>query len=133
RVDESDMEESETFTRPPADLADDVPLVKGGLYKDGHARGWLPAPPANDAAQSGSIQMRSRFPGSAGNMRVRITVHMGQNILGGNTEKATVGALAHNDVVWFGDVTSPISSPPGSGSFYLARYDKELKTWRLGA
>jgi phage tail sheath protein FI len=132
RIDESDEDESETYARPPARLADENPLLRDDLYKDGHARGWLPVAPANNTARDRSIQIRSRFPGSAGNLRVRVTVNLGQNILGGNSAKTTVGALAHNDVVWFGDATSPVSSPPGAGAFYLARYDKELKTWRLG-
>ena len=139
RIDANDEDESETYTRPPASLADDDATPNAdGLYKDGHARGWLPSAPDNDNERDGSIQIRSRFPGTAGNLRVRITVNLGQNILGGNSQKATVGALSHNDVVWFGDVgaplgSPPLSSPPGAGSFYLARFDKELKTWRLGA
>jgi phage tail sheath protein FI len=83
------------------------------------------------------IQVRARFPGEAGNMRVRLTLRMGQSILGGDPANPSVGALRDDDVVHITDVTSPITigSPPGSGSFYRAQsvFDAatQTQTWRF--
>lgn len=106
---------------------------QAGFYDDGHARRSLPGGGGVNA-----LQVRARFPGAAGNaMLVRFTLRLNQNTLGGTVVKdangtvltnpdgtprlkPTVGALLDNDVVWISDATSPISSPPGSGSLFLA-------------
>jgi len=113
-------------TYPPADLSTATQTTPG-LYDDGHARASIgvTSPPAGD------INVRARFPGAAGNMRVRLTVRLGQNILGGTTQVPTVGALSNDDVVWIGDATSPVSSPPGAGTLYLAEFDTTEQTWRF--
>jgi len=113
-------------TYPPADW-ETVPPATGDLYHDGHARGSVGAA----SPTMPQFHVRARFPGEAGNLRVRFTVRLGQNILGGTTDTPTVGALAENDVIWIGDTTSPISSPPGTGSFYLAEFDAGEETWRF--
>jgi phage tail sheath protein FI len=101
--------------------------AKPGLNDDGHARANI----GLTTLPTETINVRARFPGAAGNMRVRFTVRLGQNILGGNADKPTIGALLDNDVVWIGDITSPISSPPGAGTLYLAEFDTTEQTWRF--
>ena len=97
---------------------------------DGVARSSIGAGP-------NGIQVRARFPGEAGNMRVRLTLRMGQSILGGGPSNPSVGALRDNDIVHITDVTSPIAigSPPGSGTFYRAQsvFDAatQTQTWRF--
>ncbi|HXG21996.1 MAG TPA: phage tail sheath subtilisin-like domain-containing protein [Methylomirabilota bacterium] len=114
-------------TYPPADF--DVALqTTPGSYDDGHARASLPS-----AGGVNVIRVRARFPGAAGNLRVRFTIRLGQNILGGTTGRATIGSVMENDVVWINDVRSPISSPPGAGSLYIAAFDKTAQTWRFKA
>lgn len=90
---------------------------------------------ANIGSGANGIRVRARFPGAAGNTRVRLTLRAGQSILGGEPSGPTVGALRDNDVVWISDITSPVSSPPGSGNFYRAEshFDDRTKTqtWRF--
>jgi hypothetical protein len=112
-------------TYPPADF-DAASQTTPGSYDDGHARASLPS-----AGSVNAIRIRARFPGAAGNLRVRFTLRLGQNVLGGTTGKATIGSVMENDVVWINDVRSPISSPPGAGSLYLAAFDKTAQTWRF--
>lgn len=104
---------------------------------DGYARGQLP----KTAVEADSIRIRARFPGAAGNMFVRFTARLSQNILGGDavegsTElKPKVNSLMDRDVVWISDTTAPVSSPPGGGTLYLAEsyYDDEERedTWKF--
>jgi hypothetical protein len=95
---------------------------------DGYARGSLPDPasPPTEA-----IHLQARFPGAAGNMRVRFIVRLGQNILAREGGVSKVKSLLDYEVVWIGDVTSPVSSPPGAGSFYIARFDPAAQTWNF--
>ncbi len=75
---------------------------------DGYASAKLPASAADDDA----IQVKSRFPGELGNIRLCFTLGLGQNILGaGQNDEPTAKALQKNDIVWIGDITSPLSSP----------------------
>ncbi|HTP08837.1 MAG TPA: phage tail sheath C-terminal domain-containing protein [Anaerolineae bacterium] len=117
---------------PPADFgtAATAPLT-GANYRDGHARAKLPT--ANSDATA--LHLRARFPGAAGNLRVRLTLRLGQNILGGDVGAPTVGGLLDNDVVWINEVNSPVDSPPGGGNLYLAEsyYDavNKVDTWRF--
>jgi hypothetical protein len=111
---------------PPADVSAPTQTTVG-LYDDGHGRANIGVTsPATEV-----LNVRARFPGAAGNVRVRFTVRLGQNILGGTTQVPTVGALSNDDVVWIGDATSPISSPPGAGTRYLAEFDSTEQTWRF--
>ncbi|HEU4742125.1 MAG TPA: phage tail sheath subtilisin-like domain-containing protein [Meiothermus sp.] len=79
----------------------------------------------------GGLTVRARFPGGMGNYRVRLKIQARPNILGqlvdssGNTQQ-TVGALQENDLVFIRDETSPPSSPPVSGDFYLARFNQAV-------
>lgn len=116
---------------PPADFstAQDAPTA-GSNYLDGHARISIPS-----AGGAQSLQIRARFPGEAGNLRVRLTLRLGQNILGGSVDEPTAGGLVDKDVVWINDINSPIDSPPGGGALYLAEsyYDaaNKVDTWRF--
>ena len=114
---------------PPPDF-DDVALTPEGIYPDGHARASL-------GDGDGAFSIRARFPGAAGNFRVRITLRLGQSVLGVGADPAnpTLGSLRHRDLVWMSDITSPISSPLGGGGFYVAdQYfdtDTNRRTWRF--
>lgn len=120
-------------TYPPDNFgtATSATQTDGTRYDDGHARAEFPA----SAGANDRLQIRARFPGSAGNMRVRFTLRLGQNVLGGTPGNATIGALQNGDVVLITDQTSPISSPPAGGTFYLAEqyFDTILgrETWRF--
>jgi hypothetical protein len=106
---------------PPAALpgpdVDSPPQETDGDFLDGYARASVP-----DSGGTGALRVRSRFPGAAGNLRVRFTLRLGQNVLGGTADNPTVGSLRHRDVVFITDAGSPVTvgSPPGSGSFYIA-------------
>lgn len=92
---------------------------------DGRASGTLPS-----GGGASSITISARFPGEAGNMRVRFDLLVGQNILGTDENgDARVAGLLDHDVVWMGDVTSPISSPLGGGQLHRASFDQENQTW----
>jgi phage tail sheath protein FI len=66
-----------------------------------------------------TIPVKARFPGAAGNFRVRFTVHLGTNSLGQDSSgNATVRGVLDNDVVLIQRVSSPLS--PLSGTFALA-------------
>lgn len=115
---------------PPKDfLAPESSFRPGQLWDDGHARGSV------SAGAEALINVRARFPGDAGNMRVRFTVRLGPNILGGSPGTPTLGALHAGDVVWINDINSPIDSPPGAGALYVAEqfFDTVARreTWRF--
>jgi phage tail sheath protein FI len=118
-----------TGTYPPADFSA-ARQTAHGLYDDGHARATVPT-----TGGAGELLVRARFPGDAGNMLVRFTVRLGPNILGGRPGAPTLGALHAGDLVWINDVNSPIDSPPGSGTLYLAEsfYDTTARQqkWRF--
>jgi phage tail sheath protein FI len=116
-------------TYPPADF--NAVALSQGVYPDGHARRFLP--PGGGAAALG---IRARFPGAAGNLRVRFTLRLGQSVLGvGEPGRPTLGSLRHRDLVWVNDVTSPVSSPLAGGAFFVADnyFDTNTneRTWRF--
>lgn len=93
-----------------------------GNYLDGYARGRLrPAP-----LDAKSLALRARWPGSAGNLRVQITLHVGQNLLafdrrtiGGVTvDVPRVPSLGDHDVVLIRRGVSPATA-----DFFLAHFD----------
>ncbi len=110
-------------------------LARAG--SDGRARASFPQAIASDGTlPANSLLVTARFPGAAGNMRVRFTLRLGGNILGQErvtetplTYRATIGALVEHDVVWIADTESPFTSPAGTGNFYLAkrRFDNATK------
>jgi phage tail sheath protein FI len=82
--------------------------VTGTLQLDGRARHVVPG-------TGGGITIAARFPGDAGNMRVRVTLQLSQSVLGedivnGHSVPRARGLL-QNDVVVLRSHTSPISSP----------------------
>jgi phage tail sheath protein FI len=125
------------YKRPAAMLSEDRPTQNGSLYNDGHARSWRPNPPPAPGSIQGLVQIRARFPGDSGNLHVRLTLRLGQNVLSGDpipnstALKPKVGALQDGDLVWINTTTSPVSSPPGSGVLYLAEsyFDTTNKEW----
>ncbi|MDQ1591858.1 MAG: uncharacterized protein QOG71_2485 [Pyrinomonadaceae bacterium] len=119
------------YRRPSEKISEDDPSQTGALYSDGHARGWM-YQDSNAETVGTSVLVRARFPGAAGNMRVRITVKLGQNILTGTDGALTAKSLRPYDTVWLSNVTSPVDSPPGSGGFRLAHYDEAEQTWVFG-
>ncbi len=117
----------------PPDFTKEVTKT-GGVYADGHARASLPM----TATSNDAVQIRARFPGVVGNMPVRFTLRIGQNILGGDAIanqpgkfKPKVSGLLNNDVVWINQRGSPPSSPPGSGTLHFAEryFDPDTKGW----
>lgn len=94
---------------------------------DGIARANVPA-----AGGATALAVRARFPGSAGNIRVRITVRVGRNALCGTTGVPTVVGLKTNDVVWIRDFSTPLASSPRSGNLYLVAWCETEQTWRFG-
>jgi uncharacterized protein len=115
---------------PPTEFAPADPNATAAtLYNDGHARTSL---------GDGAVQIRARFPGEFGNLRVRFTARVGQSILNGEPMpgqpgkfKPKVGGLLNDDVVLISDRSSPISSLPGSGTLYRAEryFDTASKAW----
>lgn len=91
----------------------------------GYATGLLPVVSPPDTA----LLLRARFPGAMGNFRVRFTLRAGQNVLSEEDNQPVVKSLQNRDLVWIGDTTSPVTSPPGSGQVYLAERDPVTGTW----
>lgn len=75
---------------------------------DGHAEARLPA---EAEAETAMLRVRARFPGTAGERAVRLTLRRGQNALSAVGDEPTVNGLANNDIVWIGVP----GSPPGAG------------------
>jgi phage tail sheath protein FI len=122
----------------PDELIDDdrtleMSATDATLYADGHARYWMPsAPTLPSDSRDASLLVRARFPGAAGNMRVTLTVKSGQNILATDSKGvSTASSLREYDTVWVSNVASPVDSAPGSGGFYVARYEESEQTWRF--
>src|SRR5262249_9934384 len=58
---------------------------------DGYSDAWLPQPSPLDSepdvsVRPDSIRVRSRFPGAASGMRVRLTLRLGQNVFSGTED-----------------------------------------------
>jgi phage tail sheath protein FI len=115
------IEPAVEFERTAATGADDA-----FAYDDGHAR-------VRELLDHG-LMVRARHPGAVGNWRVRFTLRARANILGSRTDpltrarETTVGALAHRDLVWVHDVTSPPTGD-GLGRFYIALWDDTQAVW----
>ncbi len=70
-----------TGTYPPLDFTTAAQTVSGP-YDDGHARVTI----VNLNEPTSTLTLRARFPGTAGNLRVRLMVHRGPNLLGGTSD-----------------------------------------------
>lgn len=112
---------------------------------DGYADAWFPDPDPKAAEKSDNIRVRARYPGNAGQMRVRLTLRLGQNVLTSepvpdnpNQERPAVRSLLDGDVVWIsnliGSPPSPMQPDQESGDYYIARQftdaAKEI-TWKF--
>ncbi len=108
----------------PIALADELTISANtdGLFTDGHARA-----DSNDNL----VRVRARHPGAAGNLRVRLTLKAGRNILGvsGTTDTPVLGALNDLDLVWIYDAT-PVGTPD-KGKLYLAKWNQSESIWEF--
>jgi uncharacterized protein len=132
----------QAYKYPPDDYdtAQGHKTTDGLLYLDGHARATL-----HENLTVPNVHIRARFPGALGNMRVRFTVRMGQNILTGKpattTTKAlpSVGALLPNDIVWISSSSKPPNPSDfgiiGSGALHIAQPytdpQTRAQTWKF--
>jgi phage tail sheath protein FI len=97
------------------------------LFDDGHARVSIP-----HGGQDLALHVRARYPGSMGNVLVRFTINLGQNVLSATTDnsdpqnpkvKARVGGVTNNDVVWIksNSVSAAVADAVGGGVFHIAQ------------
>jgi phage tail sheath protein FI len=117
----STNDEADTSYHPLPEKEDATRQRKSeAWYRDGHARSWIPGGGAAPDDDADTILARARFPGAAGNLRIRFTLRLGQNILGvDSVGQPTLGGINERDVVWIRDVT--LTSPPTeTGTFYRA-------------
>jgi len=112
------------------------------------ARVFLPRTDEDGRAKKGikvgdvddGIMVSARFPGAAGQMRVRFTLRLGPNILGKelvnpsipNIYRPLLGTLTDKDIVWIDDESSPPNSPLQGGDFYRANrlFDPVIKDYK---
>ncbi|MDP9170936.1 MAG: phage tail sheath subtilisin-like domain-containing protein [Acidobacteriota bacterium] len=99
-----------------------------GLSPDGTGRFTI-------AGAGNSIVVAARFPGYAGNMRVRFTLQLGPNILSRDANGDTVArGLLQNEIVAVQQLTSPLTSPL-SATFAMAdsyfNTATQQQTWRF--
>jgi uncharacterized protein len=101
----------------------------------------------NGLSADNLLGVSARWPGAAGNLRVRYTLRIGQNVLSSQKDPATgfkvstVGGIFDKDVVWIGHLdpgaplSSPVIPPSYKGSFYLAEQylntATQEDTWRF--
>lgn len=97
------------------------------LWNDGHGR-----------CQVGNLlNLRSRFPGQAGNLIVRLRVRAGNNVLRAQRDpkhstpshpvyRPKLGPLTHGDVVWI-----ERSGSLSSGGYFHVEQDPSAKEWRF--
>lgn len=116
----------------------------GEILDDGFAKAFVPSLTAGedepDATESW-LKFSARFPGELGKMRVRLTLQLGQSVLGKDEINApTVGSLLDKDVVYITVaplVVSPLVSPPTTSpsdyesGFYLAQKKRDPLTGEI--
>jgi uncharacterized protein len=64
-----------------------------------------------------ALHFHARFPGQPGEAHVRLTLQLGQNVLGVGLGGPKLAAVRPRDVVWI----ARAASPPDTGDFYIAR------------
>lgn len=80
---------------PGPDANDATAAQTGGLYNDGYARKLVDGSPTTS-----KLVIRARHPDAYGNLRVRLRLQLGQNLLGGTSgAPKLLGPLADGDVV----------------------------------
>jgi phage tail sheath protein FI len=95
---------------------------------DGSAFDWV-SPKIGSTPTIKSLRVKARSPGQAGGMRVRLTLRLGQNILGSVpvTDPSTpivptAKSLLASDVVWISNISSPLSPlAERTGRYFLAQ------------
>ena len=96
------------------------------LHCDGHAR--------VDASRTGGVQIRARYPGAAGNLRVGLALRGGAEALVAEADPATgvprttLRSVTDLDLVWLHRRDAP---DPAAGALHLARRDAKQASWRL--
>jgi phage tail sheath protein FI len=80
---------------------------------------------ADGAANASGLLVRARFPGAAGNLRVRLGFRVGQNVLSGTSTEPRVASLAHGDVV----LLDTFATEPASGQLHTATFDAAAQAW----
>lgn len=116
----------------------------GDVIDDGYAKAYVPSLAAgvDEPAPTDSwLKFSARFPGELGKMRVRLTLQLGQSVLGKDEINApTVGSLLDKDVVYITVaplVVSPLVSPPttspsdNESGFYLAQKKRDPVTGEI--
>ena len=118
------------YPLPPGQSATPVGTTEKPLWSDGHGRHALPG-----------AEFRSRFPGKASNLIVRLTASIGADILasafapeidppnGGrdDADKPTAGIVKEGDVV----LIAQASSSRTGGHLRIANYDALANKWRF--
>jgi phage tail sheath protein FI len=120
--------DSDTNEEAIGGQVDAAPTKQGQLWNDGHARGRL----SDAAVAEKSLQVRARWPGSQGNLRVRLVVHVNQSALAFDqvtvgtvtVDKPRVPSLVDRDVVLIQRASSPVSA-----DFFLANFDSTDQTF----
>lgn len=124
--------DNQEYVYPPASY-DEATLMPGAfddsgnaLFGDGHARASVPEGGADLA-----LHVRARYPGAFGNMLVRFTINLGQNVLSTTTDNTDplhpqitprVSGVMNDDVVWIQSATvNATADAIGGGFFYLAQ------------
>jgi phage tail sheath protein FI len=111
--------------------------VPAGLAADGYARAGSTGRLSSAAAAGTSLVVRARWPGAAGNVRVRFGLRVGKNVLGFDQRKdpstgaaidvAVASALLDRDVVMI------TRGSPATSEFYLATWSDADQTFRFTA
>jgi phage tail sheath protein FI len=127
--------DAESSGAPPGGTVDPAPSRSGGMYPDGYARTSADGRLIDTATANRSLRVRARWPGTAGNVRVRFGLRVAKNVLGFDQRKdpvtgspveiAVVSALADRDVVL---ITRGSLSPP-TADFYLATWSDADQTY----
>ncbi len=77
---------------------------------DGRAHAYLPVNEESRASDPGTVAIRARYPGSAGAMRLRLTVRLGEDVFGSPDGKLTPGAVRPGDIVWISERARPAAA-----------------------
>lgn len=116
----------------------------GTVSNDGYAKAYVSGSAIGSSEPSATeswLKFSARFPGELGKMRVRLTLQLGQSVLGKDEVNApTVGSLLDKDVVYITVaplVVSPLVSPPttspsdNESGFYLAQKKRDPVTGEI--
>jgi phage tail sheath protein FI len=108
--------------------------ASGNLHQDGKGTATIAGPAGS------SLFIQARFPGAAGNMRVRFTLTLAQNVLGqdpplapGGLPVPAVRGVLENDVVLINHLTSPAGAPGGTFAVAHTFFDTAAnqQSWRF--